>query len=215
MAAAAGAHERHKAGQRGREGAAIIISPVASSHIGAGPAGAPFDLGASLPGASLSLAVGPWTALCEDARAVRTAVFLVEQQIPVEEEWDEWDALSLHAVARDAAGQPVGTGRLLPPAFDADPATGHIGRMAVLKDARKSGVGGAILQALMRQAPSQGYKAIVLHAQKYVSSFYARHGFVAEGDEFLEVGIPHVRMRAVLVTTQPAPQPAAPTGAPA
>jgi predicted GNAT family N-acyltransferase len=68
----------------------------------------------------------------------------------------------------------------------------------VLARARKSGVGGAILQALMRAAPAQGFEAIVLHAQKYASSFYARHGFIAEGDEFLEVGIPHVTMRAAL-----------------
>ena len=142
--------------------------------------------------------MGSWAELGEDARAVRIAVFVVEQNIPAEEEWDEWDAVSLHAVARDKTGQPIGTGRLLPPAFDADKSTGHIGRMAVLKNARQAGVGGAILQALMRAAPAQGCTAIVLHAQSYVASFYARHGFVAAGAEFLEVGIPHVRMRAAL-----------------
>lgn len=129
---------------------------------------------------------------------MRTAVFLIEQKIAEEEEWDDWDAKSLHAVAYDAQGTPVGTGRLLPPAFDADKRVGHIGRMAVLESSRRSGTGGAILQALMRAAPAQGFTAIVLHAQKYVSGFYARHGFVAEGAEFLEVGIPHVTMRAAL-----------------
>lgn len=129
---------------------------------------------------------------------MRTAVFLIEQQIAEEEEWDEWDAKSLHAVAYDAQGTPVGTGRLLPPAFDADRSVGHIGRMAVLAASRRGGTGGAILQALMRAAPAQGFTAIVLHAQKYVANFYARHGFVIEGAEFLEVGIPHVTMRAAL-----------------
>jgi predicted GNAT family N-acyltransferase len=170
---------------------------VASSYNGAGTADAPLDL-----------AVGSWAELGEGARAVRIAVFVVEQNIAAEEEWDEWDALSLHAVARDNTGQPIGTGRLLPPAFDADKSTGHIGRMAVLKESRHRQIGGAILQALMRAAPAQGYTAIVLHAQKYVASFYARHGFVAEGEEFLEVGIPHVRMRTALVLS------AAQTGVP-
>ena len=142
--------------------------------------------------------LGPWEALGAQARAVRTEVFLIEQRIAVEEEWDEWDALALHAVALDAAGTPIGTGRLLPPAFDANRAIGHIGRMAVLARARKGGVGGAVLQALMRAAPAQGFTAIVLHAQKYAASFYARHGFVAEGAEFFEVGIAHVTMRAPL-----------------
>jgi predicted GNAT family N-acyltransferase len=142
--------------------------------------------------------LGRWEALAQDARAVRTAVFLIEQQIAEEEEWDQWDAKSLHAVAYNEQGQPIGTGRLLPPAFDADRRIGHIGRMAVLASARRSGTGGLILQSLMQAAPAQGFSAIVLHAQKYVSNFYARHGFAVEGAEFLEVGIPHVTMRAKL-----------------
>jgi len=165
------------------------------------PAAVPIAVPALAPVADAAaprLLLGNWEEVGAQARAVRTAVFIVEQGIAVEEEWDEWDARALHAVAFDARGEPVGTGRLLPPAFDADARTGHIGRMAVLASARKSGVGGAILQALMRAAPAQGFAVIVLHAQKYVSSFYARHGFIAEGEEFLEVGIPHVTMRAHL-----------------
>jgi predicted GNAT family N-acyltransferase len=129
---------------------------------------------------------------------VREAVFIVEQRIPRELEWDEWDEPSLHAVAYGDADAAVGTGRLLPRAFDGQSGVGHIGRMAVLRAARGAGVGGAILHGLMRAAPRFGFSAIVLHAQAYAASFYARHGFVAEGAEFLEVGIAHVRMRAVL-----------------
>ena len=127
------------------------------------------------------------------------AVFVVEQNIPVELEWDQWDDGSLHAVAASAAGDPVGTGRLLPASFDLrSPATGHIGRMAVLASARRHGVGSAILQALMQAAPKQGCTGVVLHAQSYVVPFYAHHGFVIEGDEFVEAGIPHRIMRAHL-----------------
>ena len=142
--------------------------------------------------------LGAWNEIGTAAREVRTAVFVIEQRIAAEEEWDEWDANSLHAVASDAAGSAIGTGRLLPPGFDVDARTGHIGRMAVLREARGSGIGSAILRALMQAAPDYGFAQVVLHAQSQVANFYARHGFVAEGAEFLEVGIPHVLMRAKL-----------------
>ena len=110
------------------------------------------------PGYALSL--GAWPQSKNAARAVRMAVFVIEQNIPVELEWDEWDETSLHAIVFDAARQPVGTGRLLPPLFDpAAPTTGHIGRMAVLAAARRYGIGGAILQALMLAARRFNYGA--------------------------------------------------------
>lgn len=141
---------------------------------------------------------------------MRHAVFVVEQGIPVELEWDQWDDTSLHAAVLDANRLPVGTGRLLPPAFDAAaPATGHIGRMAVLAPMRRAQVGSAILIALMRAAPAKGFRDIVLHAQSYVVPFYARHGFDVEGDEFIEAGIPHRTMRALVAASLP-PQHARP-----
>ena len=143
--------------------------------------------------------IGNWDALGGEARAVREAVFVVEQAIPRELEWDQWDATALHAIARDAAGAAVGTGRLLPTSFDPSaPGVGHIGRMAVLSAARRLGVGGRILRHLMREGRALGYRAIDLDAQTYVADFYAAHGFVAAGAGFLEAGIPHVRMRAQL-----------------
>ena len=151
------------------------------------------------PASAYSIRIGPWNDCKPAARAVRMAVFVVEQNIPVEIEWDEWDETSLHAVAFDADSAPIGTGRLLPSHFDSTaPATGHIGRMAVLVSARRFGVGGAILQALMQAAPAQGFTTIVLHAQSYVAPFYARHGYVIEGEEFTEAGILHRTMRAPL-----------------
>lgn len=145
------------------------------------------------------LVTGRWDVLGAAARAVREAVFIVEQAIPRELEWDEWDAESLHALAFDAHDRPIGTGRLLPAAFDAaHPGVAHIGRMAVLGGERRAGTGGAILLTLMHAARAAGFHAAQLNAQTYVAAFYARHGFVAEGPEFDEVGIPHVSMRASL-----------------
>ncbi len=130
---------------------------------------------------------------------MRHRVFVVEQNIPVALEWDDWDEASVHAVVFDADQNPLGTGRLLPAGFDPQtPTTGHVGRMAVLAAHRRAGVGGAILQALMARAPEQGFTQIVLHAQSHVAPFYARHGYAVEGAEFMEAGIPHRTMRLQL-----------------
>ena len=130
---------------------------------------------------------GDWTALSADARIIRFEVFVEEQKVPAELEMDHMDAVCLHAVAYDAAGTPVGTGRLLP--------DGHIGRMAVRKAGRGSGVGSALLQGLMAQARARGDKQVVLSSQSHAAPFYERHGFTIEGDEFFEAGIPHINMQ--------------------
>ncbi len=137
-----------------------------------------------------ALRIAHWDSLREHARAVRSAVFVVEQGVPVELEWDEFDAVSWHAVAYDAVGNPVGTGRLLP--------DGHIGRMAVLKSSRGAGVGRAILEGLMTKAAALGYGDLILNSQTVAMPFYARFGFLPEGEEFMEAGIPHRVMRRTL-----------------
>lgn len=129
---------------------------------------------------------GDWNTLQQDAKSIRMEVFVVEQNVPAELEMDDNDAACLHAVAYDAAGTPIGTGRLLP--------DGHIGRMAVRKAARGSGIGGALLQGLMAQANLCGHKTVVLGAQTHAAPFYEKHGFAIVGDEFIEAGIPHVEM---------------------
>jgi predicted GNAT family N-acyltransferase len=129
---------------------------------------------------------GDWTTLQQDAKAIRLEVFVVEQNVPAELEMDENDAACLHAVAYDAAGTPIGTGRLLP--------DGHIGRMAVRKAARGTGIGGALLQGLMAQAKLRGHKTVVLGAQTHAAPFYQKHGFAIVGEAFMEAGIPHVDM---------------------
>lgn len=118
---------------------------------------------------------------------VRTEVFVVEQGVPAEIERDAFDAVCRHAIARDAGGRVVATGRLLP--------DGHIGRMAVRRAARGAGVGGAVLQALIAEAARRGLREIALAAQTHALDFYLRHGFEAVGEVFMEAGIPHRAMR--------------------
>jgi predicted GNAT family N-acyltransferase len=128
------------------------------------------------------------------ARPVRYSVFVREQAVSVDEEWDEWDELATHAVAFAMDGQPVGTGRLLFE-FGQD---ARIGRMAVLAEWRRCGVGTALLDALSNLALQRGAAAITLHAQTHALEFYGRCGFVQQGEEFIEAEIPHFMMRRSL-----------------
>ena len=129
---------------------------------------------------------GGWSELAEQARQVRDAVFVGEQKVPRDIEWDEHDAVSRHVIAHDSDGGAIGTGRLL--------TDGHIGRMAVLADWRGKGVGRALLERLLEEARQQGHAHLALHAQTQASGFYRRFGFVEEGPEFMEAGIPHRTM---------------------
>lgn len=124
--------------------------------------------------------------------AVRDAVFVNEQQVPVELEHDALDPGCVHVLARTLSGEAIGTARLAPPRADG-PA--KLGRMAVLAGWRGRGVGAAMLRALVREARQRGWHEVVLHAQVPVVDFYARHGFAAEGPRFMEAGIEHQAMR--------------------
>jgi len=139
------------------------------------------------PSIKFHMTFGGWETQRAHAQLLRQEVFVIEQGVPLELEWDEMDALCLHAVAYDEVANPIGTGRLLP--------DGHIGRMAVRKAARGSGVGGAILKALIWHAKQRGDLAVALNAQTHAAPFYGRFGFVREGDEFMDAGIPHIAMR--------------------
>ena len=132
-----------------------------------------------------------WSGAGDALRAVRRAVFIVEQSIPEEMEWDGDDAVCRHALAEDASAHPVGCGRLL--------ADGHIGRLAVLPAWRGRGVGSALLQRLSDLARSLGHTQVILNAQTQAMPFYARHGFAAVGEEFIEAGIPHQAMARNLI----------------
>jgi predicted GNAT family N-acyltransferase len=121
--------------------------------------------------------IADWEREREAMRAIRTPVFIQEQQVPQDIEWDDKDPLCVHALALDTDGTPIGTGRLAP--------DGKIGRMAVLEEWRGKGVGAAILDFLVA-------------SQRHALEFYLQHGFEAEGEEFMEAGIPHLRMRRSL-----------------
>jgi YbgC/YbaW family acyl-CoA thioester hydrolase len=133
---------------------------------------------------------GTWTQLGADAARIRTEVFVQEQRIPKDLEWDEDDAIALHAVAYNRLGQAIGTGRLLP----AHEGVAKIGRMAVSRVLRGTRIGEQLLRALMDAAQARGDSGILLHAQRSAQSFYARTGFAPRGEVFEEAGIPHLEM---------------------
>ncbi len=138
----------------------------------------------------IEVRVGGWAELGADAQAIRTAVFIEEQKIPAEMEWDTADEECIHAVAYNRFGVPLATGRLL----EHVPGVAKIGRMAVSQAMRGSRIGRHVLDALMKAARERGDQEAVLHAQLSASPFYARAGFSERGSVFDEAGIPHVEM---------------------
>ena len=161
--------------------------PVSEAPADPAPAVIASASGLGNVGAGRRVVTGSWDDLRDEASRIRLEVFVEEQQVPLEEELDARDAHCLHAIAYDTDGQPMGTGRLLP--------DGHIGRMAVCKAWRGQGVGSMLLTALMDAARQRGDAEVVLDAQLHARPFYARHGFVEEGDTFMDAGIPHRVMR--------------------
>lgn len=123
-------------------------------------------------------------------RAVRHTVFVRELGIPAELEWDGRDAECLHVLAVDARGATLGTARMQ--------ADGHIGRMAVLQDWRRQGVGSQLLLSLIGIAREMRLPSVWLTAQIAALPFYLKHQFIAEGEEYTEAGIVHRRTRRVL-----------------
>jgi len=132
----------------------------------------------------------PWEQARDQASRIRFRVFVEEQGVPREIELDDQDARCLHAVAFDEKGVPVGTGRLLP--------DGHIGRMAVLEQYRRHGIGTLILNRLIDAARRRGDREVLLSAQVNAVEFYRKHGFETAGEIYEEAGIPHRAMRRQL-----------------
>ena len=130
-----------------------------------------------------------WPDRRDDLRAIRKSVFIEEQHVPKELEWDGLDPGCTHVLATIGA-TPVATARLTP--------QGQIGRMAVLREFRGRGIGSQLLAAVVEQARRAGHTEVFLHAQVSVIGFYERHGFVAEGENFMDAGIEHRTMRLSL-----------------
>lgn len=143
----------------------------------------------------------------EDLHYVRNLVFVEEQQIPPEVEFDELDRQCHHFIVRESHYRPIATGRLSP--------EGKIGRMAVLKEWRGQGVGGSLLHALIEKARNLGQAQVTANAQLTSLGFYEKFGFTRKGETFMEAGIPHQAMRLALQPldrpVRPAPKPRDPS----
>ena len=139
-------------------------------------------------GDMIRIETGDWATLGADATALRTAVFAHEQGIALNLVGDAADAAGLHAVAYNGLGQVVATGR----SIRHDNAVGQIGRLAVHRALRGSGVGARILQALVDGARQRGDAEVLLHAQQSAQGFYEHTGFTARGAYFEEAGLPHL-----------------------
>jgi len=143
-----------------------------------------------------------WHATHKILREIRAKVFVEEQGVAPDLEWDGLDEHAYHVIAYATDGTPIGTGRLLQDC--------QIGRIAVLKEWRGKGIGRSILEMLLVIANKMGYEQVKLHAQTRVKNFYLRRGFKARGTEFMEAGIPHIEMTRSTAdqTTWPAVFPA-------
>ncbi|WP_028606127.1 YbgC/FadM family acyl-CoA thioesterase [Ottowia thiooxydans] len=150
------------------------------------------DFEASKP--MLDVQTGDWALLGQQAAAIRTEVFVKEQGISSEDEWDGADTTAVHALVRNHLGQPLGTGRLL----QESPGVARIGRMAVLQALRGAGVGQAVMAALEQAAKARGDRELVLGAQCSAEPFYQRLGYTRRGEQYDDVGIPHVHMGRTL-----------------
>lgn len=129
-------------------------------------------------------------------RAIRESVFIREQHVPAELEWDGLDDGCRHALALTLKGDAIGCGRLVPPKGKKKIA--QIGRLSVLPEWRDKRVGTALLEALLDYARSMNYPQVFVDAQVQAQNFYRRFGFEAEGEQFMDAGIPHIRMRLKL-----------------
>lgn len=141
----------------------------------------------------LRIKCADWDTDREQLKALRSAVFIEEQQVPPELEWEEQDKQAQHWLAL-LDDQAVGTCRMLK--------DGHIGRMAVLAEHRGQGIGRALLNAAIEQAHSENLLEAYLYAQTHALNFYSKAGFTAVGEEFMDAGIPHKTMRLTLQARQ-------------
>lgn len=132
---------------------------------------------------------GSWTQFEEDAKYIREQVFIQEQGIEPEDEWDDFDSIAMHFMVYDE-GQPIATARLLP--------QHSVGRVAVLMPYRKQGIGKILMQHIIEYARQHKLPYLKLSAQTYVTAFYEALGFKVQGEVYQDCGIPHIDMTLTL-----------------
>jgi predicted GNAT family N-acyltransferase len=140
----------------------------------------------------IELSITSWAEAQSLVKPLRYQVFVVEQKVPEDMEWDQFDEIAWHAIVT-VDNQTVGTGRLI-----LDGHIAKIGRMAVQSSRRNQGIGTIILNALIQTAKEKGAQECLLHAQTHAIAFYAKEDFEPHGPIFDEAGIPHVEMRLIL-----------------
>ena len=125
----------------------------------------------------------------DEIKVLRIQVFVAEQGVPFEQEFDEYDDFGFHAMAIINESL-VGTGRV----YRISSREIYIGRMAVKRCRRRNGIGGMLLGVLEEKAIELGGSKVTLHAQVYVRKFYEKHGYIVRGEPFLEENIDHIMM---------------------
>jgi len=130
-----------------------------------------------------------WKQSRQELKQIRTSVFIEEQHVPTELEWDEFDEQSIHFLAL-LNNNPIATARLKP--------DGQIGRMAIIKNYRNKGIGTELLKTVLLQAKNYDYNMVYVHAQKQAVNFYKQFNFIHNGTEFMDAGIKHIAMYKLL-----------------
>jgi predicted GNAT family N-acyltransferase len=141
---------------------------------------------------NVSIQITHWDEAKSQVMPIRHEIFIKEQKVPEELEWDEFDQDALHAIVKKEQ-EVIGTARLI-----IDKTIARIGRMAIQKECREQGIGQKLLSILIQTAKEKGAQECILHAQTHAIAFYAKADFEPNGPIFDEAGIPHVEMRLTL-----------------
>jgi len=145
-----------------------------------------------MPDNTIDIKITDWLQDNDILKTIRYQVFVKEQKVPVEMEWDEYDSESIHFLAFQN-NIPIACARLKP--------DGQIGRMAVLEKFRNQGIGSKLLAFVLKHANMHRIKPVYLHAQTTAIPFYERQGFSVQGKLFYEAGIPHREMKHNITNT--------------
>jgi len=142
-----------------------------------------------MPEDNIRIIIADWQKDKTSLKNIRRIVFIEEQGVPEDMEWDEYDTSSTHYLVTHN-NKTIATARLKP--------DGQIGRMAVLAEYRNRGIGSKLLEFVLKNAAETNIKKVYLHAQVEAISFYDKHGFTSQSDIFYEANIPHREMLKII-----------------